>query len=110
MWKRIVIGLLILSAIGTAVFFVLQPEKGTEEYHKRAYHRAQDRLLMSDCRSQLAHWVRDKTGVTPRFLYPSAKERERLLGEIEGPVDALVRTGALSVNELVVKEVEGPRE
>jgi len=40
--KRIVIGLLILSAIGTAVFFVLQPKKGSVEWHKRKYLEAYD--------------------------------------------------------------------
>ena len=42
MRKRIIIGLLILSVIGIAVFFVSQPERGSVEWHKREYLRAEE--------------------------------------------------------------------
>ena len=42
MRKRLVIGLLILSVIGTAVIFFSQPKKGSVEWHKREYLRARD--------------------------------------------------------------------
>jgi len=40
--KRIVIGLLIVSAIGTAVFFLSQAKRGSVEWHKREYLKARD--------------------------------------------------------------------
>ena len=60
MRKRIVIGLLILSAIGIAVFFFSQPKKGTVEWHKREYVGAWKRLhqetLMDDAK-RFVYWI-----------------------------------------------------
>ena len=56
MRKRLVIGLLILSVIGTAVIFFSQPKKGSVEWHKREYRST---------RTQIRREMGRLTGVAP---------------------------------------------
>jgi len=42
--KRILIGLLAVLVIGVVAFFVLQPRKGSVEWHKKEYLAAKNRL------------------------------------------------------------------
>ena len=64
MRKRIVIGLLGAVVFGVVAFFVLQPKKGSVEYHKRAYLHARDGSRFFNERR--ADWYRI-SGHRPKF-------------------------------------------
>jgi len=81
--KRIVIGLLIVAAIGTALFFASQPNEGTVEWHKREFER--HRMQYMEARDQNTWSDRLKRKyykVTGRILPPrtTAEFHEGLKG------------------------------
>src|SRR5688500_6271167 len=88
--KRIVIGLLGIVVIGAVAFFVSQPKKGTVEWHKREYLKAN-------------HWGIVDEGV---FRYASQKRQnarfERKRERIESNRRALIELGYLEERSVIV--------
>jgi hypothetical protein len=89
--NRIVIGLLILSVIGVAMFFFLPPKKESVEYHERAISRKIVRHEGQDWRGRLRNWVAQKSGVWLKLLERSEEEKERLTNEVVAHWHAMVK-------------------
>ena len=77
--KRIVIGLLILSAIGTAVFFVLQPKEGSVEWHKKEFTEAASRMKPGAWSQRLGRTYENVTRREAPWIHDWHEEKEKYL-------------------------------
>jgi hypothetical protein len=96
--KRIVIGLLILSVIGTAVFFFSQPKRGSVEWHKREYLAAMDRAAERTWRNKLRRVYARITGT--KVVGMTQSERSALLERLKQHENYLVALGFLQAKEI----------
>ena len=96
MRKRIVSGLLILSASGTAVFFFSQPKKGSVEWHKREYLAAVDRIYGNTLMGKIRRFG------TPLIPVPIPATPESEYRNLRHHRAALIESGFLQEKEFVI--------
>jgi hypothetical protein len=96
MRKRIVTGLAVVVAIGAAVFFLLQPKKGSLEWHKQQYLAAANRLAENRFYDRLRRTFYPATGKGTR-----AERRDAT--RMEEHRKALVELGYLVEQQFALK-------
>ena len=103
MRKRIVIGLLILSVIGTAVFFFSQPKEGSVEWHKKEFTEAASRMKPGAWAQRLGRTYQNVTRRQAPWIHDWHEEKEKYLSSYA----ALVNMGYLERRRFALTNQHG---
>ena len=93
MRKRIVIALLVVVVVGVVALVLLQPKKGSVEWHKREYLSVRERIVAKDVGGRLTGFFASRSGM-PLLLEPTNDpEREADIAQLEMHEKALIAAG-----------------